>query len=136
MLIFNCISCKKIVERKHHFSYDNIYCSNKCQKDFEGKRKVTLWVEGKIQPTKSIVARYLKEYKGYKCESCNIDEWNNIPITLEIDHIDGNSSNNDPSNFRYLCPNCHSQTSSYKGANRGRGRPKDTKNNTIQRSYS
>ena len=45
---------------------------------------------------------------------------NNIP--LEIEHIDGNYKNNDESNLILLCPNCHSLTSTYKGANTERGR--------------
>ena len=43
----------------------------------------------------------------------------NIPIELE--HIDGNNTNNELSNLKLLCPNCHSLTATYKGANRGNG---------------
>ena len=59
---------------------------------------------------------------GYKCSCCNISEWNNRPLSLEIDHKDGNPYNNDISNLRYICPNCHSQTPTYKAKNRGNGR--------------
>ena len=45
---------------------------------------------------------------------------NKVPIELE--HIDGNSNNNELSNLKLLCPNCHSLTPTYKGANRGNGR--------------
>lgn len=47
-----------------------------------------------------------------KCynEGCNITStWLGNPITLEIDHIDGNPNNHSPNNLRLLCPNCHSQ---------------------------
>ena len=58
-----------------------------------------------------------------KCSMCNIGPiWNNEPLTLQLDHIDGNSDNNLPNNLRLLCPNCHSQTATYKGANKGNGR--------------
>lgn len=40
---------------------------------------------------------------------------NNIP--LEIEHIDGNYLNNKEENLILICPNCHSLTSTYKGAN-------------------
>ena len=43
-------------------------------------------------------------------------------INLEIDHTDGNAYNNVPSNLRLICPNCHSQTSTYKNRNKGNGR--------------
>lgn len=54
----------------------------------------------------------------YECEVCNITEWKGIKISLELDHIDGDTSNNVKDNLRYLCPNCHSITDTYKGKNR------------------
>lgn len=51
-----------------------------------------------------------------KCASCNIGpEWNNQHLTLELDHIDGDNRNNELSNLRILCPNCHSQTETFGG---------------------
>ncbi len=129
--MLNCLHCGK--EMQYRRTTANKYCDNKCQKEHQAKEKVSLWLEGKLEPTKSIVRRYLTENKGYKCEICGIDEWNRSKIVLEIDHIDGDSRNNSPSNFRYVCPNCHSQTPSYKGGNRGNGRPKETKFYTIQK---
>lgn len=43
-------------------------------------------------------------------------------IPLEVEHIDGNSENNKEENLTLLCPNCHSLTKTYKGANKGNGR--------------
>jgi 5-methylcytosine-specific restriction endonuclease McrA len=43
-----------------------------------------------------------------------------IPIQLE--HIDGNSENNELSNLKLLCPNCHTLTPTWGGANKGNGR--------------
>jgi hypothetical protein len=51
---------------------------------------------------------------GDKCLICGIKEWNNNKITLEIDHIDGDPWNNKKENLRLLCPNCHSQTDTWK----------------------
>ena len=48
--------------------------------------------------------------KEAKCEKCGITEWNGIAAPLELDHIDGNNSNNSLENLRILCPNCHAQT--------------------------
>jgi len=62
--------------------------------------------------------RAIKEglYTG-KCAKCNIDDqWNNKPLTLELDHINGCNTDNRRENLRWLCPNCHSQTGSYRKA--------------------
>jgi Zn finger protein HypA/HybF involved in hydrogenase expression len=53
------------------------------------------------------------------CDDCGISSiWNGKELILHLDHIDGNSYNNKRDNLRMLCPNCHSQTSSYCGKNR------------------
>jgi 5-methylcytosine-specific restriction endonuclease McrA len=38
-------------------------------------------------------------------------------MVLHVDHVDGNSDNHVPSNLRFLCPNCHSQTDTYSWRN-------------------
>jgi hypothetical protein len=50
-----------------------------------------------------------------KCYGCNNTEWLEKPIPIELHHIDGNKSNNDISNLKILCPNCHAQTPNYRG---------------------
>lgn len=49
--------------------------------------------------------------KEEKCEVCGLGNmWNGEPLVLQLDHIDGNSSNQRINNLRILCPNCHTQT--------------------------
>lgn len=62
---------------------------------------------------------YLLRHRGPQCEACGIgDEWNGQPLSLHMDHIDGNSDNNVLANLRILCPNCHSQTETWRGRNK------------------
>ena len=46
--------------------------------------------------------------------------WKASPITLILDHIDGNAKNNHPDNLRLICPNCGAQLETHGGANAGR----------------
>jgi hypothetical protein len=62
------------------------------------------------------VKKRLLKYKSYQCELCNLSGvWNNKPLSLQLDHINGNSIDNRLENLRFLCPNCHSQTTTYAG---------------------
>ena len=53
----------------------------------------------------------------YKCEICGVTEWNDKTLSLELDHINGINNDNRLENLRFLCPNCHSQTSTYGSRN-------------------
>jgi len=71
-------------------------------------------------PTYLLKNRLVAEgLKDYKCEECGIIEWNSKSITIEMDHINGNRHDHSLTNLRMLCPNCHSQTDTYKSRNKG-----------------
>lgn len=71
--------------------------------------------------TQKVIRGYVKRHNliSYQCQTCGCDgHWQNGTITLELDHIDGDNSNNELSNLRYLCPNCHALTATYRGKNK------------------
>ena len=77
--------------------------------------------------TSRYIYRYVREQQDGKCKICDINTYNGMPIVLELDHIDGDYTNNTEKNLRCLCPNCHSQTPTYKNRNVGNGRKYRTK---------
>ena len=75
--------------------------------------------ENKVVQSNNLKKRLLKEnIKQYKCECCGITEWMGQPTPLELDHINGVKTDNRLENLRLLCPNCHAQTSTYRGKNK------------------
>ena len=73
----------------------------------------------KIESRGGLKKRIIKEgLLNYQCAICNIDSWLNKSLSLHLDHINGDNTNNDLSNLRFLCPNCHSQTDTYCGKNK------------------
>lgn len=74
--------------------------------------------------------RLVKETgKKYQCEECNNNGiWNNKFLKLHIDHKDGDNMNNEITNLRYLCPNCHSQTDTYCSKNKREWYPRSDSN--------
>lgn len=53
-----------------------------------------------------------------KCNKCGLDKWFDKELSLEIDHIDGDNTNNVRENLEGLCPNCHSITPTWRGRNK------------------
>jgi hypothetical protein len=124
MKTYICRGCS-VEHPRRGVQFKNFYCSNKCQKDYESKERVRQWLEeGKdwLGQVPKWVKRALAELHGNYCSVCKINEYNNLPIMLECDHIDGNHTNNNIINLRLICPNCHSQTNTYKARNKGNGR--------------
>ena len=55
--------------------------------------------------------------KEYKCEKCGRTHWEGEQISLQLHHVNGDNTDNRLENLQILCPNCHSQTDNYCGAN-------------------
>jgi hypothetical protein len=79
-----------------------------------------LLVPGRLIKTSRLRQRLiLTGLKKPICEACLRGFWNGRPIPLELDHINGKRDDNRLRNLRLLCPNCHAQTSTYRGRNIG-----------------
>lgn len=69
----------------------------------------------------SLKNRLVKEGRlEYKCAFCGISEWRGLPLSLHLDHENGINNDHRIENLRFLCPNCHSQTDTYAGKNKGK----------------
>lgn len=71
--------------------------------------------------TQKVLRGYVERHNilDYKCVNCGCDgNWQGGKISLEIDHEDGDNTNNTIENLRYLCPNCHALTDTYRGKNK------------------
>lgn len=56
-----------------------------------------------------------------RCSVCGLEPvWMESPLVLRLDHIDGDTSNNERGNLRLICPNCDSQTPTFAGRNKWR----------------
>ena len=107
MPIANCINCDKEF-RWMPSQKSGKYCSSPCQIEHRLNEAIN---SGNY--TKNNAKTYFKRNTEYKCSCCGISEWNGKPIVLQIDHIDGNNKNDRIENYRYLCPNCHTQTDTW-----------------------
>lgn len=89
----------------------------------KSKIDLTEILEGKhpTYGTTKLNKRLLKEgIFEYKCSACQETEWMGQPIPLQLDHINGINDDHRLINLRFLCPNCHAQTDTYCGRNKGR----------------
>ena len=111
---YTCINCNIEVTKANS---KEKFCSIQCQQDHSMNERIK---SGDAKP-RTLKKFLIKKYNN-KCWTCGIIEWNNKPITMDLEHIDGNSENNNLENLSLICPNCHSQTSTYKGKNKGKGR--------------
>ena len=129
--VYTCQHCK--IEFKFRgYSDTHKFCSLVCTYASQSEGKQLLaeqryqdWLAGKelgVKNPRKLIREFLIRRDGYKCICCGIDSWNGKTITLWTDHIDGDATNNSPSNFRLICPNCDSQSDTFGGKNYGKGR--------------
>ena len=118
--------CKHCGKKINSFA---TYCNNTCYAKYNIEQQIEKWLKGELDGCSkaghaSYVKHYLLKKYDYKCSICGWGEMNPYTNTLplEVDHIDGVCFNNTPENVTLLCPNCHSLTKTYRGANSGNGK--------------
>jgi hypothetical protein len=108
------------------------FFSNQCQQNFEYQEFIARWkdgkesgIQGKLGAISKHIKRYLRAKFDNKCKECGWSQQHPLTqiVPVEVDHINGNATDNQEENLRLLCPNCHSLTPNYRALNRGRGRP-------------
>ena len=85
-----------------------------------------LFCKNSTYPMKRLRKIILKEkILPYQCACGNTGNWQGKEMTLDIDHINGDHKDHRLENLRFICPNCHSQTPSFRNKN-GTGKTKVT----------
>ncbi len=103
----NCLNCD--TEFMWHPSQSKgKYCCNECGINHRLNEQIK---SGNY--TKANAMSYFKRNTKYVCSVCDVSEWNGKELRLQVDHIDGNNKNDKIENYRYLCPNCHTQTDTW-----------------------
>lgn len=122
-----CLYCGKPLKTNNR-----TFCNNICQHEYQYNNYIEKWKSGENNGTtgkswidiSGHIRRYLFEKFDNKCSRCGWSEINPYTnkLPLEIEHIDGDATNNKEENLTLLCPNCHSLTKTYRGANKGNGK--------------
>lgn len=81
------------------------------------------FIDYDLLKTRASRRKFLARERGHKCEKCKLETWLGKPIPLEFHHINGDGNDNSKENAQLLCPNCHSLTPNYRGANKKSKRP-------------
>lgn len=114
----HCLNCGKEIKSKRK------YCSINCFNDKKRNFNYEYFINN---PEKYNYGGYVPvSYKdffmgeqNYKCAVCGCEPfWNGKVLVFVIDHIDGDASNNSRENIRMICPNCDSQTDTFKSKNK------------------
>lgn len=106
------------------------FCSPGCSSRQRSEDGISLWLKGEVSGTDSYgelrdsLRRFLVKEAENKCTLCGWSVPNPFSgkVTLNVDHVDGDSTNNTRSNLVVLCCNCHTLTPTYNNLNRGNGK--------------
>jgi 5-methylcytosine-specific restriction endonuclease McrA len=103
------------------------FCSSSCHKQSQQNFYVSQWKLGLLSGSKGErlqvtlwLRKYLWETRGTACQKCGWDERHPVDgkVLTEVNHIDGDASNNSEENLEIICPNCHSMTETFRARNK------------------
>lgn len=86
------------------------------------QKSLEKWLQEDTDIGSSSLKKKLFKVKRLKqqCSKCGLTEWLGEPAPLELDHINGITTDNRIDNLRILCSNCHALTDNYCGKNQVR----------------
>lgn len=99
--------------------------ASNCGEFYKGGHEEKYEIKDVFCKNSPVTQRVLRSYVErhhllvYECAICGSEgeDWEG-KIALELDHINGDNTDNRIENLRYLCPNCHAHTSTYRGKNK------------------
>lgn len=105
----NYRSIQKLLD---YYGIDTSHFTRKASKGQNTKTDSEVFKEGSEVSQSTLRSRFRKKVQ-HECSECGIISWNGKKIVLQIDHVNGIHNDNRLENLRLLCPNCHSQTSTF-----------------------
>jgi hypothetical protein len=93
---------------------ENIDCSHWTGQAWSKDKQLKDWSE--YSKTESLKPHLIRE-RGHQCEKCKTVEWQGEPVPLEVEHSNGDRTDNRKKNLELLCCNCHALTPTWRGRN-------------------
>ena len=122
-----CLNCGSVTKHKK-------YCSHQCKIEYKTKQNELLVNEGNCSNPR-ILRKFLLNLHGNKCSLCDTEKWCGVDVPLVLDHIDGDSSNNQLKNLRMICHNCDALLPTFAGRNKGKNKGRKNRRMFYKRKY-
>ena len=116
-------TCSRCTKHFKSSTKTQVFCSKQCRElDHLDRFMNTLCIDSDKKTP--YIKTYCLKYGLLRneCYECGMTEWRGRPAPLELDHINGENTDNRIENLRILCANCHAQTPTYRWKNAHRKR--------------